>query len=128
LTVRDGFEMSSPPFLVAGDGSGLDAPPVWLATSFDTHRYASLDFVAPLPIGAIVTPSSETTPRRIDLVGRFGQRVLFDLPSLARTDLPGVADGSHGLNFATYADGHWGADAWTGAVTRRIPGHRPSEG
>jgi hypothetical protein len=123
LTARDGFEMSSPPFLVAGDGSGLDAPPVWLATSFDTHRYASLDFVAPLPIGAVVTPSSETTPRRIDLVGRFGQRVLFDLPSLARTDLPGVADGSHGLNCATYADGHWWVlDAWTGAVTSAHPG------
>jgi hypothetical protein len=121
LTPHDGFDTGTRVLLLAPDGPGTNAPPAWLATSFGTHHYKAFSFVAPLPIGAVVTPTSAGTAT-IELAGQQGDHVVYEVPSMRHQDLPRLASRPHGLNCAVQTGGEWWVlDPRTGAVVSAHP-------
>jgi hypothetical protein len=115
------FDIDARVLFLAADGPGIDAPPSWLVGSFGTHYYKASRFTAPLMIGGLVTPDASGTAR-IDVFGRLGEHVVYEVPSLRREDPPAITERTHGLNCGAYAAGAWWAlDPWTGAVESTHP-------
>jgi hypothetical protein len=115
------FDIDQRVLFLAADGGGVETAPSWLVGSFGTHYYKSSRFTAPLMIGGTVTPVTPGT-ERIDVFGRLGEHVVYEIPSLRREDPPAISERPHGLNCGAYAAGAWWAlDPWTGEVESTHP-------
>ena len=106
---------------IAPDGAGDTAPPEWLATSYETHRYKTFTFATPTVLGTRVDGNAAGGPR-VEFLCEAGQRVDYQLPSMRRSALPPVRIGRSALNCAAYAAGHWWiVEPWSGRVVSTHP-------
>jgi hypothetical protein len=112
-----------PTFLLATPDAGVDAPPDWLMSSWRENHYQAYRLTSPLstPVGVHFL-SGPAGVSSIELIGQYGERTTFALPSLKSELVGSTIPLTLGLNCAAWLDGFWWTlDPTTGKVTS---GHR----
>ena len=121
LVLRDSFGLPSPVLGLASDGPGDAVPPDWLVSTFDRQRYRTLIFDSPTAVGSWVRRGVGEAAT-VGLLVNDGRQVIYELPSLQPTTLPGVKPQRYGFNCAAYAGGRWWAlEPWTGSIVSDHP-------